>query len=73
MNYEYARKLKFEPKLKSDYGYSDKNTENEKILAANNTKVKALLNDAKTAFKAYENKTGESAEVFFTDIARMEK
>ena len=73
LNYEYARKLKFEPKLKSDYGYSDKNTENEKILAANNTKVKALLNDAKTAFKAYENKTGESAEVFFTDIARMEK
>jgi hypothetical protein len=73
LNYEYARKLKFEPKLKIDYGYNDKNTENEKILAANNTKVKALLNDAKTAFKAYESKTGESAEVFFTDITRMEK
>ena len=73
LNYEYARKLKYQPELKNDYGYSDKNAENEKILAANNTKVKELLNQAKTAFKAYEKTTGESAEVFFIDIERMEK
>lgn len=73
LNYEYARKLKYQPELKNDYGYSDKNAENEKILAANDTKIKELLNEAKTAFKAYEKTTGESAEVFFVDIERMEK
>lgn len=72
LNYEYARKLKYQPELKADYGYTDKNTENEKVLAENATKVKELLNQAKTAFKAYENTTGKSAEVFFTDIERME-
>ena len=73
LNYEYARSLKYQPELKADYGYADKNAANEKILAANNTKVKELLNQAKTAFKAYENISGESAEVFFVDIERMEK
>ena len=73
LNYEYARKLKYQPEIKNDYGYSDKNVDKEKILAANNTKVKELLNQAKTAFKAYEKTTGESAEVFFVDIERMEK
>ena len=73
LNYEYARKLKYQPELKADYGYSDKNAANEKILADNNTKVKELLNQAKTAFKAYEKMTNESAEVFFIDIERMEK
>ena len=73
LNYEYARKLKYQPELKNDYGYSDKNADNEKILATNSTKVKKLLNAAKTAFKAYEKITNESAEVFFVDIERMEK
>ena len=73
LNYESARKLKYRPELKPDFGYTDKNADNEKILAANNTKVKELLNQAKTAFKAYENISGESAEVFFVDIERMEK
>lgn len=73
LNYEYARKLKYQPELKADYGYNDKNTDNEKVLAENATKVKELLNQSKTAFKAYENTTGKSAEVFFTDIERMEK
>ena len=73
LNYEYARKLKYQPELKADYGYSDKNAANEKILADNNTKVKELLNQAKTAFKAYEKMTNESAEVFFVDIEKMEK
>ena len=73
LNYEYARKLKYQPELKADYGYSDKNAANEKILADNNTKVKELLNQAKTAFKAYEKMTNESAEVFFVDIEKMKK
>ena len=73
LNYEYARKLKYQPELKADYGYSDKNAANEKILADNNTKVKELLNQAKTAFKAYEKMTNESAEVFLVDIEKMEK
>lgn len=73
LNYEYARKLKYQPNLKADYGYSDKTAENEKILAENNIKVKALLNQAKTAFKEYETITKESAEVFFKDMERMEK
>ena len=73
LNYEYARKLKYQPELKADYGYSDKNAANEKILADNNTKVKELLNQAKTAFKAYEKMTNESAEVFLVDIEKMKK
>jgi hypothetical protein len=59
--------------LKADYGYCDKNAANEKILADNNTKVKELLNQAKTAFKAYEKMTNESAEVFLVDIEKMKK
>ncbi len=73
LNYEYARKLRYEPALKEDYGYSDRNLENEKIIAANNAKAKELLTAAKSAFKAYESITSDSAHVFFTDIARMEK
>lgn len=73
LNYEYARKLKYQPELKNDYDYKDKNTENEKILAENNSKIKVLLNTAKTAFKKYEVITKENAEVYLVDIARMEK
>lgn len=73
LNYEFARKLKYNPQLKKDYGYSDKNTENEKILADNKTKIQDLLNHAKTAFKSYEKLTGESAEEYFTYIERMVK
>lgn len=73
LNYEYARKLKYEPKLKSDYGYADKNAENEKVIAENSTKVSELLKNAKMAFKQAESITGKSAEVFFVDIDRMEK
>lgn len=73
LNYEYARKLKYRPELKQDFGYSDKNPENERIIAENNTKAAELLKQAKSSFKAYEKLTGESAEVFFKDIDRMEK
>ena len=41
LNYEFARKLKYEPQLKKDYGYTDKNAENEKILAENNVRKTA--------------------------------
>lgn len=71
LNYEYARQLKYRPSLQPDYGYADKNPENEKILATNNSKAKEHLNQAESAFKRYENITHESAEDYLRDIERM--
>jgi len=73
LNYEYARKLKYRPELKADYGYQDKNAENEKIIATNASHINTLLKDSESNFKAYENITNESAEVFLRDIEKMRK
>jgi hypothetical protein len=73
LSYEYAKIIKYQPKLKPDYSPNYRNAENEKILADNKVKVKELLETSKYAFEQYESITGQSAETYFVDLERIEK